>query len=98
MQIGSDSSYAVQYNFRRLLLAPSVDGTARYGLVSVAGRHRRSEHQPSVSLPVKRTAVAEAADSGGQEGQPPLLAMSRRGKTIYLPLHLTHSAGWLSYK
>ena len=38
-----------------------------------------------------------AADSGGQEGQPPLLAKSRRGKTIYLPLLLTHSAGWISY-
>ena len=34
------------------------------------------------------------ADSGGQEGQP---AKSRKGKTISLPLHLTHSAGWLSY-
>ena len=34
---------------------------------------------------------------GGEEGQPPLLAISRRGKTIYLPLHLTHSAGWLGY-
>ena len=40
---------------------------------------------------------AGVADSGGQEGQPPLLAKSRRGKTTSLPLHLTHSAGWLSY-
>ena len=42
----------------------------------------------SMVLPVTR-----AADSGGQEGQPPLLAKSRRSKTIYLPLLLTHSAG-----
>ena len=40
---------------------------------------------------------AGAADSGGQEGQPPLLAKSRRGKTISLLLHLADSAGWLCY-
>ena len=35
---------------------------------------------------------------GGQKGQPgKILAKSRRGKTASLPLHLTHSAGWLSY-
>ena len=34
-----------------------------------------------------------AADSGGQEGQPPLLTQSRRGKTIFLPLHLADFAG-----
>ena len=39
---------------------------------------------------------AGAADSGGQEGQLLLLAKSRRGKTISLPLHLIHSAGLLS--
>ena len=38
-----------------------------------------------------------AADSRSQEGQPPILAKSRRGKTISLPLHLTHYAGWRSY-
>ena len=49
--------------------------------------------------------LAGAADSGGQEGQPPLLEKYRRGKTIYLPrgktiylsLHLADSAGRLSY-
>ena len=48
---------------------------------------------------VKRAPDAGAADSGGggQEGQPPLLAKSRRGKTVHLPRHLTHSAGWVSY-
>ena len=41
---------------------------------------------------------SEAPDSGGGGGgQPPLLEKSRRGKTIFLPLHLTHYAGWLSY-
>ena len=37
---------------------------------------------------------AGAADSGGggQEGQPPLLEKSRRGKTIFLPLHLADLA------
>ena len=34
-----------------------------------------------------------AADSGGQEGQPPLLTKSRSGKTIFLPLDLADSAG-----
>ena len=38
-----------------------------------------------------------AADSGGQEGQPSLLAKSRRGKTTSLPLHLADSSGWRSY-
>ena len=36
--------------------------------------------------------LSRAADSGGQEGQPPLLEKSRRGKTIFLPLHLADLA------
>ena len=37
---------------------------------------------------LSRRMGAGAADSGGQEGQPPLLEKSRRGKTIFLTLLL----------
>ena len=39
------------------------------------------------------TWVSGAADSGGREGQPPLLTKSRKDKTIFLHLHLTDFAG-----
>ena len=48
-----------------------------------------------IDSPYQSWVGAGAADSGGgggQEGQSPLLEKSRRGKTIFLPLHLADLA------
>ena len=41
---------------------------------------------------VKSMFLTRGGGFGGQEGQPPLLEKSRRGKTIFLPLHLADLA------
>ena len=51
-------------------------------------------------LPITSPGAADSVGGGGGEGcslLPAVLAKSRRGKTLFLSLHLPHSACWPSY-